>query len=300
MSRLTRQSFLGPESDLVLEATTIALVGLGGGGSHIVQQLNHVGIGGFTLIDPDTITESNTNRLVGGTLKDLEVNNPKVAIAERMIQGLQPRARVLCIQDKWQSNVDVLKICDVIVAAVDSFMERDQLERFARRHLIPYIDIGMKVTQLEKRFLISGQVILSTTGSPCLRCCGIVTDENIKREAEQYGDAGEQPQVVWPNGVLASTAVGLAIQLLTPWFPEPPMFVYLEYDGNKGTVAESKKINFLREQPCLHHPLNETGDLFFDIRKHLKMLQEPDPVGVVQEPVKVSWWQKLLALFSKK
>jgi hypothetical protein len=47
-------------------------------------------------------------------------------------------------------------------------------------------------------------------------------------EAEKYGAAGSRPQVVWPNGVLASTAVGLAVQLLTPWHPKPPAFTFLE------------------------------------------------------------------------
>lgn len=35
MSRLDRQSFLGPQSDAILDAATIGIVGLGGGGSHI-------------------------------------------------------------------------------------------------------------------------------------------------------------------------------------------------------------------------------------------------------------------------
>jgi hypothetical protein len=47
--------------------------------------------------------------------------------------------------------VDDLKLCDVIMGAVDDFKEREQLERFARKHLIPYIDIGMDVHDLGKK-----------------------------------------------------------------------------------------------------------------------------------------------------
>jgi hypothetical protein len=49
----------------------------------------------------------------------------------------------------------------------------------------------------------------------CLRCMGIICDDVLERE--RYGAAGGRPQVVWPNGMLASAAVGIAVQLLTPW-----------------------------------------------------------------------------------
>jgi tRNA A37 threonylcarbamoyladenosine dehydratase len=69
MSRLDRQSFLGPDSDAVLDAATIGLVGLGGGGSHVVQQTAHMGIGGYANADSDIIEDTNTNRLIGGAFR---------------------------------------------------------------------------------------------------------------------------------------------------------------------------------------------------------------------------------------
>jgi tRNA A37 threonylcarbamoyladenosine dehydratase len=63
-SRSDRQSFLGPSSEDVLGAFHVGIVGLGGGGSHIAQQLAHVGIGRYTIIDHDQIDESNLNRLI--------------------------------------------------------------------------------------------------------------------------------------------------------------------------------------------------------------------------------------------
>jgi molybdopterin/thiamine biosynthesis adenylyltransferase len=194
MSRFDRQSFLGVDSEDTLHAATLGLVGLGGGGSHIVQQSAHLGIGGYVVVDPDHITDTNTNRLVGGTLADLETESTpamiKVAIAERLIRGLQEEPRIIPVPDTWHNATDKLKRCDIIVGAVDSFIEREQLERFARRHLIPYIDIGMDVHELNnQRFLIAGQVILSIPGNPCMRCCGLITDERLAQEANRYGAA---------------------------------------------------------------------------------------------------------------
>ena len=289
MSRHVRQNFLGDKSEVLLNTTTLGIVGISGGGSHLVQQFAHIGIGRFVLVDPDRIDITNTTRLVGGTLQDVENNEEKTYIANRLIHSVQPNANVIQIPDTWQNATDNLKFCDLIMGAVDSFIERDELERFARRHLIPYIDIGMDVHDIRKDgFLISGQVILSTPGNPCLRCCDLITDTKLKQEAERYGSAGDRPQVVWPNGVLASTAVGLAIQMITPWFRNPPGFTYLEYDGNTGTVSISERVNILKNKVCSHHPADETGDPLFDIRVHRRR--------IANRKTKETWWK---AVFHK-
>ena len=35
----------------------------------------------------------------------------------------------------------------MLLGAVDSFRDRDQLERLARRFMIPYVDVGMDVLE---------------------------------------------------------------------------------------------------------------------------------------------------------
>ena len=88
-----------------------------------------------------------------------------------------------------------------IFGCVDSYRERDELERFTRRFLIPYIDIGMDVHGAEGKFSISGQAVLSSPGGACLWCLGILTQERITREAGTYGKAGSRPQVSTPPTV---------------------------------------------------------------------------------------------------
>lgn len=293
MSRLIRQSFLGPDSDRVLANTTIGIVGLGGGGSHIAQQAAHVGIGSYVLADPDRIDLGNTNRLVGGTLLDVLRRAFKTAIAARTIRSLIPGARIVEVRKSWHEATEELKRCDVIIGAVDTFREREQLERFARRYLIPYIDVGMDVHEIATQaFLVSGQVILSTPGNPCLRCCGLITDDRLAQEAGKYGAAGARPQVVWPNAVLASTALGLLIQMMTPWHRNVPAFAYMVYDGNKGSVAPSPRAAMLQGRECLHHPADETGDPLFDIRSHTQKKQPQGPAGA-------GWWRAFLDWFAR-
>ena len=146
---------------------------------------------------------------------------------------------------------------------MDSFSERDQLEKFCRRFLIPYIDIGMDVHAIGSEFVITGQVVLSMPGEHCMWCMGSLDEKSIAEEARRYGDAGFNPQVVWPNGVLASTAVGLFMQLITPWHQRHQQSVYLEYNGNSHTVAPSNRMSALAARDCPHFRASERGDPLF-------------------------------------
>jgi len=92
-----------------------------------------------------------------------------------------------------------------------------------------------------------------------MRCMGFLTDEKLAEEARRYGDAGPRPQVVWPNGVLASTAVGLAVDLVTEWTHLRRKHAYLVYDGNEATVTESPMLRN-RTGPCPHFSAVDVGD----------------------------------------
>jgi hypothetical protein len=262
--RHTRQSFLGPRNEGIFENSRVSIIGLGGGGSHIVQQLAHIGIGNFRIFDADHVEDSNLNRLVGATEGDVASKTPKTVVAARLINGINPRASIVSIPKKWQESAELLRDSDVIFGCVDSFSERQQIETTARRYLIPYIDIGMDVHDLGTQFAISGQVILSMPGELCMRCMGFLRDDLLAREAENYGAAGHRPQVIWPNGVLASIAVGIFVQLVTPWNKQCTRLWYLEYDGNAQTVMTSNRLEYLKEATCPHFSsLEGLGDPFW-------------------------------------
>lgn len=275
MSKHDRQSFLGATSERDLKRAKVGIIGLGGGGSHVIQQLTHLGVGNFVLVDPDIIDDSNLNRLVGGTLEDVKRSVLKIDIAVRTIRAVVADANIVAPPKQWQEVSKELQSCDVVIGCLDSVAAKDELDRFCRRFLIPYIDIGMDVHKVGSGFLISGQVVLITPGSPCLRCMGLVTDEALAQEAQKYGAAGGKPQVVWPNGLLASAAVGLFTQLITPWHGVARPSAFLEYDGNKNTLVPSKSFSFFSDRACPHFFPDEAGDPLFDIRRE-------DPVKASQ------------------
>lgn len=259
-ARFSRQSFLGVSAQPVLERARIGVVGLGGGGSHVVQQLSHVGVRHFRVFDGDTVDESNLNRLVGARAADVRRRTPKTTIAKRLITGLTPRAKVETHPGRWQERPELLRGCDVVFGCVDTFAERRELEVACRRFGMVYLDIGMDVHQVgEGPPRMAGQVILSVSGGPCMFCLGFLNDARLAQEAALYGAAGGRPQVVWPNGVLASTAVGVAVDVLTGWTRTDHRTVYLSYDGNTGLVTPHVRLRYLDVEPCPHYSLEAAG-----------------------------------------
>lgn len=263
--RYERQSFLGPDSASRLARSRVGLVGLGGGGSHIVQQLAHLGFEELVLVDPDRVETSNLNRLVGATELDAETGARKVDVAERVIRGVNGQARVTKITQRWEEAPEHLRACDVLFACVDTLSARDGLERLARRYLIPLIDIGLDVHTIEPEPpRMTGQVFASIPGGPCMRCVRLLDDDALAREAGRYGDAGGRPQVVWANGVLASTAVGIAVDLLTGWTRATRPSVYLCYDANEGKLSDSPRLG-AAPPVCPHFAPGEVGAPSFAI-----------------------------------
>lgn len=256
--RYSRQSFLGPDSEEFIRRCTVTVPGLGGGGSHVVQQLAHIGFQNYVLYDGDSVEESNLNRLIGAKAADALAETPKLHLAKMMIYGLQPQARIRGFACTWQDRPEPMRESQIVIGCVDSYKGREELEIACRRYLMHYIDIGMDVHGKD-RPVIGGQIIQSSPGGPCMRCMGFLTDEKLAKEAALYGNAGGRPQVVWPNGVLASTAVGLAVDLVTNWTRKQRSHAYLVYDGNEGTVTPSVTLRNLNAA-CPHFIAQDIGD----------------------------------------
>jgi hypothetical protein len=210
------------------------------------------------LADPDMAELSNLNRLIGATYQDAAEERLKTQIATRLAIGIQPHVNLSVHSTPWNEALNDLRDADVIVGCIDTYAQRSDLESFTRRYLIPYIDIGMDVHAVGDHFVIAGQVALSMPGRVCLKCMGIITEDDIAKE--NYGAAGCRAQVVWPNGLLASAAVGILIELVTPWFHPGPKATLLRYDGNNQGLAVDHWLAVNGEQRCKHYQPAEVGD----------------------------------------
>lgn len=258
-----RQTFLGEHSEELFARVRIGVVGLGGGGSHIAQQSAYLGIGRFAFFDPDFIDVPNLNRTVGATCADVIAKTPKVDVAERVVKSANSNAEVWAIQTEWQKDFDSLRACDVVFGCLDGFSQRAQLEESCRRALIPLIDIGMDVHESDP-YSISGQVVVSIPGEPCFRCVGFIRDKDLSEEGRRYGVAGGNPQVVWSNGVLASTAIGVFVQMLAPWCRIRAGSKFIGYDGDAFTLEHDARFKVASQAQCKHFSsISDLGDPFW-------------------------------------
>lgn len=251
----SRQSFLGENLQEVLEHARVAVVGVSGGGSHAVQQFAHIGFQNIAMFDPDVLERVNLHRHVGATRDD--VGRKKVDVGERLVRSLWPDARVLAADVKWQDRVEDLRCADIIIGCLDGIRARLDLEATARRYLVPLIDIGLGMRPGK---LMVGQVATSMPGGPCLRCLGLLTERELAEEAAHSGSYpgfGPAPQVVWANGVLASTAVGVVVDLLTGWNSLAVPAPRLQYFGNAG-IVEPYPAPVPEE--CIHYKSLQVGD----------------------------------------
>lgn len=260
--RSKRQSFLGADSDGVFKESIVGIVGLCGGGSHIAQQLAHVGVGRFRLFDHDHVDDSNLNRMIGSTPADAENKRLKTDVILEMILRIQPAAAIEYFSQKWQEQHAKIRECTAVFGCVDSFLERERLEAYCRRYLIPYFDVGMDIHEIRPgQYSISGQAIASIPDCSCMRCMGFITEKRLAEEAQRYGNAGDRPQVVWPNGVLASTVVGMFVGVVTPWRNPQEFVPFVEYDGNRHLLRPSNVLGMLRDRQCPHFAgENNVGD----------------------------------------
>lgn len=234
----------GYDGQAKIAAIKVGIVGAGGTGSITGQQLAHLGVADFTIIDFDTIEETNLNRLVGSTPND--VGQSKISIARRTILAAQPDASVdtICGDVADYAVAEALKRCDFIFCCTDSHASRAIVGQLTYQYLIPTIDMGVSLSvrggQLSH---ITGRVQLLAPGLPCLTCMELLDSEQIRRELltpearanDHYiiGHREPQPSVVSINGTVASLALTMFIGVVTGAPVEARLQIY---DGLNGTL----------------------------------------------------------------
>lgn len=255
----------GRQAHLRLRKTTVGVVGCGGGGSHVVQQLAYLGVGALVLIDADFVEETNLNRLIGAVPSPTrrliyerllrrnrgDVGQSKLAVMERLVRAVDPSIKLTLIEEAFPTTrtVQALRNVDIVVACLDQLQPREDLNRFCKRYLIPMLDIGIEIHQRDNGTLsIPGRVTKILADGPCLRCQGVITDQRLEDErgGRPIGYASDlhlpDPAVVTLNGVIASLAATEVLQLVTGFAgPTSPNCGWI-FDGVIGSVEPVRKL----------------------------------------------------------
>ena len=227
IERFDRQArALTREGQGAIAALSVGVVGAGGLGSHVVQQLLHLGVGELLVFDPDTVAVSNLSRLVGAGRRDALWRRPKIKLVRRMARRLGSTTRLRLVQGSITDEEIGRQLldCDVVIGGTDNQWSRTVLNQIAYQYYVPVLDLGV---ELQPGGAMGGRVSWLAPGSACLWCAGILDAAQVRAEQlppelaaaerERGYIAGVEepaPAVVSINGVIASVAV---TELLARW-----------------------------------------------------------------------------------
>lgn len=252
----------GLESQQLIENLEIGVVGVGGTGSLVAEQLARAGIRRFVLVDPDTIDESNISRLFGSKSKDIGSLKTKVVRSHLLKLGAKA---VTAITDSAirQPVLMQLRDCDVIFSCVDNDRSRSILTRFSHQYLVPVVDVGIRLDGRSGDIMAAaGRVSVVGIGMLCLRCSHHLSSDRIRAESlpsaerralekEGYimGIDDAAPSVVSLNTTIAGLAVTAGLNLFVNLTGGPQPLNQL-YDATTGTVFTTRQLHEDRCDIC--------------------------------------------------
>jgi molybdopterin/thiamine biosynthesis adenylyltransferase len=224
MDRFDRNiRFFGAEGQEELRQAHVAIIGCGGLGQHVIQQLAFLGVGELTLIEDETLTKTNLNRYVLARHDDPVPGTPKIDLAIRAVTAIDPAIKVHGVPRSLRSReaFAALGRAHTLFGCIDNDGTRLVLNEYAKAYSKEYYDLASD-TEEEDTLRFGGRVARVDHTPGCLVCMDQIDlsaatadleSEAARRDrAKIYGvdadlleDGG--PSVVSVNGVVASLGV---------------------------------------------------------------------------------------------
>ena len=238
----------------------IGIVGCGGTGSAVAEQLVRLGARRLLLVDADTLGPSNVTRVYGSTPRD--VGKLKTDVLAEHLRGIAPdlSCRTIAGRCTSQSVAKTLAASDLLFGCTDDNAGRLVLSRLSAYYLTPVIDMGILLSSGAGGRLtgIDGRVTVVSPGTACLVCRGRVdgaraaaemrTPEERRRLADEgYAPAlGEvEPAVVAFTTMTAAVAVSELLERLIGYgaAPRPSEILLRLHDREISTNAAAPTPN---------------------------------------------------------
>jgi len=227
---------LGGAVQRTLGDLRVGVVGCGGTGSAVAEQLVRLGVRNLVLFDPDELSGSNVTRVYGSTAGD--IGKSKVDTLAAHLKRIAPDTKCHLVRSMITMLPAARRLCscDVVFGCTDDNAGRLVLSRFSTYMLTPVFDSGVLVSSDASGILrgIDGRVTSLVTGQACLVCRGridlaragaelLTPDERRRREDEGYAPAlgRTEPAVVTFTTLVAATAVSELLERFIGYGPEP-------------------------------------------------------------------------------
>ncbi len=212
----------GKDIQSALSCLHIGIVGLGGTGSPVAEQLARLGVGMISLFDGDTLEASNLNRVQGSHRADVGLY--KVDIAKRNIEkmGLGTVVRAIPEHITTERSALALRECDIVFGCTDKQRPRAILGCLCVAYSIPVFDMGVLIDSLGGQIIgVHGRVTTLLPGEACLFCRGRISVEGMRLEtlsaAERAGQAreGYAPELEQPAPAVVTFTTAIAALAVT-------------------------------------------------------------------------------------
>ena len=130
---------IGKQAIKKLQNSKVAIFGIGGVGSYVVEALARSGIGNFILVDNDDVSISNINRQIIATNKTIGMS--KVEVAKNRILEINKNANVEIYKEFFMPETQGIlsESVDYIIDAIDTVTAKIELVVRANRMNIPII-----------------------------------------------------------------------------------------------------------------------------------------------------------------
>lgn len=130
---------LSDEDQLKLANSCVAIVGCGGLGGYIAEQLARIGVGRLVLFDGDSFEVSNLNRQIMAT--ELNIGQWKVEAARDRLKRVNSEVQVEAVRGWFEEDkaLELLRNVDLVCDALDSRDSRVMLERVCHQMNLPLV-----------------------------------------------------------------------------------------------------------------------------------------------------------------
>lgn len=165
-TRYSRQITLpeiGEEGQLKLQNARVLVIGAGGLGCPVLQNLAAAGVGTIGIVDGDVVDETNLHRQLLYTLKDC--GKSKVEVAKKVILELNPEIKVNVYRDFFgtQNAFEIVSDYQIIVDCTDTLAIRYLINDVAVVKKIPVVYASI--------YKFQGQVsVFNYKNGPSYRC----------------------------------------------------------------------------------------------------------------------------------
>lgn len=132
-------SGIGETGQQHIRAAHVALIGVGGLGCTVAQQLVSSGVGQLTLCDFDTVAESNLARQI--LYRQSDIGLAKTEVATTALQNLNPDTRIHTINRRMadEDMQTLFPSCDLVIDTSDNYGTRLAVNRNCLSLKTPWI-----------------------------------------------------------------------------------------------------------------------------------------------------------------